>query len=301
MKNVLISVPVKGEGGFLEETAVGRLEQLLSESGDINFLGNINLKDCTLRNGEIFKKGELIKKPDLIFWYGKGMLKYWNLLKALSLESRVIKNPDSSKIVSSKFLAHSLLKKHGLPVADFALVDYLDFDSMKKILKEWGAVLIKPQDGSFGRGIIKVEDFEIFRDIAGMLKLENKQQKILVEKFYPNKAKDWISTTVIGGEVVYGYRKNEEKFENWKVFDPIAKGGNAHYVDPAPVRKLAEKAAGCLGAEIVGFDFIKTEKGYILVDENNFPGLYDEAFSAVNKSPEKLMCKMIKQEAIPDR
>jgi glutathione synthase/RimK-type ligase-like ATP-grasp enzyme len=206
----------------------------------------------------------------------------------------VIKDPDSLQIIRDKFLAHSYLRKCGLPTPEFALIDFADFDSMKKILKDWKTVLVKPRKGSFGRGIVRVSDFETLRDLAGIIKAKNNQRKIFIEKFYPNDTREWISTTVINKQVIYGYRKKEDKFAEWKVYDPEAEGGEAYYVDPSQVKLMAERAAFYLKAGIAGFDFIKTEKGYILVDENNFPGMYDDAFEAVKKSPSLLFFNLIK-------
>jgi glutathione synthase/RimK-type ligase-like ATP-grasp enzyme len=155
---------------------------------------------------------------------------------------------------------------------------------MKKLIRRWKVVLVKPRLGNFGRGIIKVSDFETLRDIAGYLKMEHKQKSIFIERFYENDMSQWISTTIIGGKIVYGYRKESKKFAGWKVYDINTKGGDAYYVDPSPVKIIAEKAAKILDQSIVGFDFIKTSEGYKIVDENNFPGFYPDAFAAAKKT-----------------
>jgi glutathione synthase/RimK-type ligase-like ATP-grasp enzyme len=295
MKKVLLSVLPKNENkGFISSLEIKKLEKLLVEDNQIKFLGNIDLENVSLFENNLFKNSNLIEKPDLFFWYSRGVIKKLDLLKAFSNEFKVVKNPESLQIIQDKFLAHSYLQKHNLPVPKFALVDSMDFDIMKKILEDWKTVLVKPQKGSFGRGIVKISDFETLRDLAGIMKAKNKQDKIFVEKFYPNDINEWISTTVINRKAVYGYRKKEAQFADWKVYDPSARGGGAYYVDPSPVKSIAEKAASCLGADIVGFDFIKTDQGYILVDENNFPGMYENAFDKAGEDVSLSFFNLIK-------
>ena len=104
---------------------------------------------------------------------------------------------------------------------------------------------------------------------------------VFCEKFEENDINKWISTTIIGGELVYGYRKRPEKFvDNWKVYDADRAGGGVDYVDPAPVKDEALRAAKILGCDIIGFDFIYSavKKKYLIVDENTFPGMYPECF-----------------------
>ncbi len=290
-----MSVSSKDENkGFLSSLEIKKLERLLKEDEQVEFLGNIDLENISLIEGNLFKNGNPIEKPDIFFWYNRGIMKNLNLLKAFSQEFKVIKNPESFQVIQDKFLAHSYLQKHNLPLPKFALIDSMDFNAMKKVLKDWKTVLVKPQKGSFGRGIVKINDFETLRDLAGIMKAKNKQEKIFIEKFYPNDAREWISTTVINKEVAYGYRKKEDKFADWKVYDPDAKGGGAYYVDPSPIKSIAEKAASYLKAEIAGFDFIKTDEGYILVDENNFPGMYENAFNEARKDVSLSFFNLIK-------
>jgi ribosomal protein S6--L-glutamate ligase len=284
--------------GFLTLSEVKKIENILKKNPKIKFLGNVNFKNIRVKRGRFLCGGIDLGKIGLFFWYAPGMRKFSNELESLSKEIKVLKNPKVFFIVADKFLAHSALKKKGLPVSEFALLKYNDLASMKRLIKKWKTVLIKPTRGSFGRGIIRVSDFETLRDIAGYLKMEHKQEQIFVEKFYENDLGKWISTTVIGGKVVYGYRKKKEKFAGWKVYDIKAKGGDAYYVDPAPVRNLAEKAAKVLDESIVGFDFIKTKEGYKIVDENNFPGFYPEAFQDAGKNVSELIAGLILKNAL---
>lgn len=298
-KKVAIYLPASGSSpgkktGFLSQSEVDRLETILKDNDRIEFIGNFDFKGrVSVVNNQVYCGGQNLSEANLFFWYAPGMSPQLDILRALSSVTRVLKHPESLITVADKFLSHSILKSNGLPVADFALLRFNDHELMKKIIDQWKTVLIKPRLGSFGRGIIRAADFETLRDVAGMLAVEHQQKWVMVERFYENDIEQWISTTLIGGKVVYGYRKKISKFAGWKVYDIEKKGGDAYYVDPAPVRELAERAAALLDQSIVGFDFIKTNEGYILVDENNFPGFYPEAFQAASAEPASLIADMI--------
>ena len=298
VKKVAIYLPyyeksAKKKRGFLTRTEVKKVETILKANPEIKFLGNVNFKSIEVNNGKFFCGNIDLGRADLFFWYAPGMRKFSKELRALSKTTKIIKSPKSYEVVADKFLAHSILKKKGSPVADFALLNYDDLKRMRGLVKKWKILLIKHVRGSFGRGIIRVRDFETLRDIAGYLKMEHGQEKIYVERFYKNDTGNWISTTLIGGKVVYGYRKKKKKFAGWKVYDIRARGGDAYYADPAPVKKYAEKAARVLDKSIVGFDFIKTREGYKIVDENNFPGFYPEVFKASRKDVSELIANLI--------
>jgi len=297
VKKVVICLPFcqknSKKKGILSANEIKEIERMLGEDKSIKYLGNVDLEKLRISGNKFSCNGTDLAKVDLFFWYDLGVRKFLGDLKKLPKNVKVLKNPKSFEIVADKFLAHSLLKRNGLPVADFALIDYNDLPRMRKIIRRWKTILIKPRLGNFGRGIIKVCEFETFRDIAGYLKMEHKQKDIFIERFYENDIDKWISTTVINGEVVYGYRKKKEKFAGWKVYDIKAKGGGAYYIDPAPVKKFAEKAAKLLDRSIVGFDFIKTREGYKIVDENNFPGFYPDAFREAGKDVSILIADLI--------
>lgn len=289
------------KSGFLNEKEVSEVEKNLSSAAEIEFAGNVDFSEVKIVRNEFWCGEVLLNDLDLFFWYAPGMKKYMGKIRALSRIVRVMKSPQSYELVADKFLAHSYLKNKGLPVVDFALIRYDDFRGMKKIIERWKTVVVKPRRGSFGRGIIKISDFETLRDIAGFIKFETKQEDIFVERFYDNPIEEWISTTIIGGKVIYGYRKKKEKFADWKVYDVHAKGGGAYYVDPAPVKKIAEEAASNMDQSIVGFDFIKTNEGYRIVDENNFPGFYPEAFRDAGKNVSELISDLIIVDKSPDQ
>lgn len=275
-KKVCIFVPHKKNGGFFDENVVTELEDYLNSDEQIDFVGNIDIEKCMVIDGHVLYDGIDIAEVNLFFWYAKNMHEYKDILFAISARTRVIKDPQTLGLITDKYKAHTKLKSHGFNVSQYALVGYDDHDAMKKILNDWKTILVKPRMGSYGRGIIKIDDFDTFRDVAGILEMQAHKRRIFIERFYPHDIEDWISVVVVNFSVVYGYRKNKEKFKNWKVYDLTKKGGDAVEADTEPVRDIAEKAAQTLNERIICFDMIKVGSEYKIIDENNFPGLYPE-------------------------
>lgn len=304
-KKVIISVPSKedgrAKGGILDKVDVIKIEELLKKDPKIDFQGNVDLAKVKVCNNNFSCDGLALEDADLFFWYtsNRFIKNFLDILKALSNLTKVTKDPNSFGIIQDKFMAHSLLKKAGLPVPEFALVKFDDQRTMKKIASEWKELLIKPRLGDFGNGIIKIDSFELLRDVAGILKTEHNQKQVFVEKFYPNDMNKWISATIFSNEIAYGYRKISDKIADWKVFDIKRRSGGAFYVDPKPIEKTAKKAASLFGNCIIGFDFIKTPQGYKIVDENNSPGIYLEAFKQAEKDVSSLVFKVIKDNLLP--
>ena len=155
--------------GFFDKNVVNEIEKELQEDTTIEFMGNINLEEDSFIDDDIVCGDINILQCNLFFWYAKGMKKYEDILYAISSHVKTIKNPKSLLIVGDKFKAYTILNSAGLDVSQYALIKYDDLNSMQNILDDWKTVLIKPRGGSYGRGIIKVDGFELLRDIAGML------------------------------------------------------------------------------------------------------------------------------------
>lgn len=293
-KKVCMYIPTNDSNGFFDESVVSEIEKELQNDATIDFIGNINLEEASFVNGDVVCGDINISQCDLFFWYAKGMKKYEDILYAISSCVKTIKNPASLAIVGDKFKAHTILKTAGFEVSQYALIRYDDIETMKKVLDDWGTVLVKPRSGSYGRGIIKVDNFELLRDIAGILELQTNNKYIFVERFYPHTMSDWVSIVVVDFKAIYGYRKKDTKFADWKVYDMHKEGGNAIEADIEDVRNIAEGAAKAIDEQIICFDVLKTDQGYKIIDENNFPGLYQDILTNHKTTIAEVLAGVIK-------
>jgi glutathione synthase/RimK-type ligase-like ATP-grasp enzyme len=291
--------------GVLEkDVQVKLLEKIKQKFSNWEIIEDLDFKQFSIVKNEIIFEDKPLDL-DVYFWYSFADLSKdsYNMhcLKLLRKKCNVAVNPFALEVITDKYLAHTALCANGFDVADFAFVSSNNIDYAEKILKKWEKVVVKPRFGSYGIGTMLVEDFSTLRDLFGILKenLNKDEIPLLLEKFYPNDISKWVSITVIGNKAVYGYRKKKEKFvDGWKVFDDKKDQNNpktVDYVDPGyGLKKIAEKASLALKADIVGFDFIKTNEGFKIVDENSKPGFYTHCFKKAGVNLEDAILSLIK-------
>ena len=86
--------------------------------------------------------------------------------------------------------------------------------------------------------------FSRLRDLLEFMEEEegiNLDKGMLLEKYYENHPQDWVSTTIINGEIMYGYRKRLSRFADLgdsfksgsfqKVYDSNEVGGEVDLCD----------------------------------------------------------------------
>jgi glutathione synthase/RimK-type ligase-like ATP-grasp enzyme len=246
-----------------------------------------NLETAYIKDGKVYEGNICLSDLDLVHWYFVTHLPdSWHILilKTLAQTTRVVPNPTGLLLALDKFYAHTALQSAGIATTRFSLFQASAVNDLADDLCKDGAVLLKPRLGCFGHGIHMAKTARELVDVVQYTQSFSKENlPIFCENFEENDITKWISTTIIGGELIYGYRKKPEKFvDNWKVYDAHRAGGGVDYVDPSPVKEEALKAAKILGCDIVGFDFIysNAQQKYLIVDENTFPGMYPECFKA---------------------
>ncbi len=291
-KHIGIVIPRKNpqmnvvEGnGILPDDVRAALIAGLNDSPEIASVTHCDLDAAYIKNGKVYEGGRCLSDLDLVHWYFITYLPdSWHMviLNALAKTTRVVPDPSAMLLGLDKYYAHTALRHAGVPTTEFSLFRADKASALADKICANGPVLLKPRRGGFGHGIHMVRSArEMVDAVEYTQSFSADMPQIFCEEFEENDITQWISTTVIGGELVYGYRKKPEKFvDNWKVYDADRIGGGVDYVDPEPVRDVALKAASALGCDVVGFDFIySSKKGkYFIVDENTFPGMYPECF-----------------------
>jgi glutathione synthase/RimK-type ligase-like ATP-grasp enzyme len=294
--------------GILNKNDIEELCEILEKDERFEVYKDLDIRKTIVKDGLVYnQEGFCLSDLDVYFYYFtvKGYMGIYpgsDQLEALSKTTNVIPNIKSLKIGLDKYRSHLELKRNNLPVSNFVLFNFNNIDQASKVLMEWRSVLIKPRMGNFGKGIIKIDDQSTFEEVVEFVDGMNPELEVLMEKFEESDNTKWISTTIIGDELVYGYKKRKEKFVNgWKVYDKDKKGGSVDYVDAVDVKNIALKAKKVIGADILGFDFIYSkERGYVIVDENTFPGMYPDCFEKARKgSVAEIFYKMIIKNQFP--
>lgn len=269
-------------------------------------LVNIDFRDAYIVKGKVYVGQTCLSDLGAYFWYCEADRMpgsyHLQILKTLATQIPVYPDPWKWEIAVDKYTAHVCVHQAGVPVPDYLLFDAGQLDQMEPILEEWGAAMLKPRRGAWGKGVHLVENYTALRDLVGYIMSvtgASPDNGFLLERYCNNDMNKWVSVTVIGGEVMYGYRKRSSKVVpigdgKFKVLDVNEKGGEVDYVDPSPEqREIALKAAKALDCPIIGFDMIWTEEGPVVVDENTSPGNYPDLYAKAGKVPAEEFARVI--------
>ncbi|MFA5993524.1 MAG: hypothetical protein WC823_01040 [Parcubacteria group bacterium] len=306
MKKIRIGFFKKPQGIFTPEL-IKAITSELKSFPNIELFTDLDFRKAHVKNGHAYIEDFDLNTLDIYFWHDTIKPTDWgsdnyalNVLRALENNCLVINSSESTRIVNDKYLAHTTLKRANLPVADFALVTASDKAALQKVFTDFNsAVLIKPRFGGWGAGIIKISSLnDLFDQVELLLSFtSNQNQQILLEKYYPNDLSKWISVVVLGDKILFGYKKSIMRESDWKICDPDKKDGRglfSEYINPPNhLKEIALHAKRAIGKDIICFDFIHTQDGYKIVDENGRPGLYAHCLKKANIDIKKEIINLI--------
>ena len=279
-KDLTKSITTKNPG-----TIDARIHQLfcdyLTEKG-VDYTDDLDFRNAIIKNNKVYLNDFCMSDLDHFVWMGmidRNFDSYaLEVLKVLALNVKTHHSYEYFSTATDKFRAFSILHNHGIPVSEMYLVNLHNFQHLKPIFDK-NTFVLKPRRGSFGVGIIKMDNYNQLRDTLEY----HAKKSYYLEKFYPNDMAEWTGITVINGKVIYGFRKNVGKVKGWKVYDKDSIGGDTIYVKPNPeIEAISLKIGEVLGANFYGLDFIKTAEGYKVVDINNGPGIYYDFIQDLN-------------------
>jgi len=292
-------------GCLNERIRLPMLEDLRSKS-HLELIEDFDLKSAMVVNGKVYANGYCLNELDRLAWYyetdrtpGSYDLE---ILKTLARDVDVICDPYQTEIGYDKYKAHMTLLDGGVRVPEFALFDHRVPGKMIDLLNGWGAAVLKPRRGAWGKGVTLIDSEAKLRDSIGYvwsISGKSPDQGFFLERFYENDPYQWASLTMVNGEIVQGYRKKMSKFQAFgngqlKVEDIDEKGGEAELADLKPEHRLqAHKAYEAIGLGLIGFDMIWTEEGPMVIDENTSPGNYLELYEEEGKDPAKIFSDWI--------
>ena len=186
----------------------------------------------------------------------------------------VIDDPTSIVRCTNKVYLAELLAANGVPTPSTVVLD-------RRHLKAVGAKLafplvLKVPDGSFSRGVFKVNDeAELHRRASELLE---DSDLILAQEYVPTQF-DW-RVGVLNRAPLYVCQYFMSK-NHWQIVKHEADGRfeegtfKTHAVDQAPreVVDLALRAAGLIGDGLYGVDIKQTERGPVVIEINDNPNL----------------------------
>src|SRR5277367_1659480 len=186
----------------------------------------------------------------------------------------VIDDPQSMIRCTNKVYLHELLEAHGVPVPPTVmLADDGDLTKAERLLG-WPMV-VKIPDGSFSRGVHKVETGEELKKLSD--KLFEDTDLLLAQKFMPTKF-DW-RVGVLEGEPLFVCQYQMAK-GHWQVIkhgpNGAKEGGfRTMAIAEAPPRviEIALRAARAIGAGLYGVDLKESGDTIAVIEVNDNPNL----------------------------
>lgn len=174
----------------------------------------------------------------------------------------------------NKVFQHELLMKSKIPAP---LTQAIDRRALKTPPDLGYPAVIKIPDGSFSRGVIKVNNEEEFKKGAETL-LKN-SEIILIQEFLESEY-DW-RVGILNGRILFASQYFMAQ-NHWQIYNHDSKTrknveGDFKAVDPADVpeevSKLALKAADLIGKGLYGVDIKMTSRGPVVIEINDNPNI----------------------------
>ncbi|HXH04078.1 MAG TPA: RimK family protein [Candidatus Competibacteraceae bacterium] len=194
--------------------------------------------------------------------------------KAESEGMVVIDDPDSILKCTNKVYLEELLRTHRVRTPKTVIVRRDSLERLESLLPY--PIVLKIPDGSFSRGVVKVEDRSELLDQAG--KLFKSSDLILAQEFLYTPF-DW-RVGILNKVPLYVCQYFMSR-HHWQVVKHEAGGGREEggfrtmRVEDAPeaVVKTALKAANLIGNGFYGVDLKESAKGVVVIEVNDNPSI----------------------------
>ncbi|MEZ5551263.1 MAG: RimK family protein [Pseudomonadales bacterium] len=194
--------------------------------------------------------------------------------KAMHEGMPVIDDPVSILRCTNKVYLAELLQANKLPAPKTLIVDR---SNLLRVEEELGyPAVLKIPDGSFSRGVVKVEDREAL--VEQSRKLFKRSELILAQEFMYTTF-DW-RVGVLGGKPLF-VSKYEMSRKHWQIVNhredgKVIEGGFSTMAvedAPAEVVETALNAARLMGDSLYGVDLKQNDKGVFVIEINDNPSL----------------------------
>jgi len=183
-----------------------------------------------------------------------------------------INSPHAIRQVRDKAVAIALAYAHDIPIPPTYFVAHLRL--LEQIPSMYYPLVVKPTNGSCGRGIYRVESPA---EAATLQLAEAHNSFFLAQRYMENSGFD-IKLYVIGKEVFSVARRSP--------LHPEVEVKQQLIPTPVTLHELAMRIRNIFGMDLYGLDVIETPHGPMVIDINDFPsfGLIPEAVQRIASS-----------------
>lgn len=253
--------------------------QRLLEAGDErgHDMMFLNIRHCYMKVDDVapevhYRGGHILNDLDAIITRIRPSMTFYGCALARQFESMGVYTINSSAAITQsrdKLYSLQLMLKSGIgiPTTGFANspIDTSDLIDMV----DGAPLIVKLLEGTQGRGVVLAETRKAAESVINAFKSLN--ANLLVQEFIKEANGKDLRCFVINGKVVASIQRTAAPGE---FRANIHQGGSASVVKITPEeRKLAIKAAKCMGLKVAGVDIIRSSKGPLLLEVNSSPGL----------------------------
>ncbi|MEI6412726.1 MAG: RimK family protein [Pseudomonadota bacterium] len=186
----------------------------------------------------------------------------------------VIDDPTSILRCTNKVYLTELLRANGVPIPKTFVVGRQDLQAVEEGLRF--PMVLKFPEGSFSRGVFKVEDGTGLREVAGRL---FKQSELILAQAYTYTEFDW-RIGVIDRRAIFACQYFMSK-RHWQIYKHEASGSVTEgpsktwpvEVVPPEVVDIALKAANLIGDGLYGVDLKQAADGIYVIEVNDNPSI----------------------------
>lgn len=277
MKKGLIGIWMyKNDGG--DESCRSLVDKLREEGYEV--IDDFDMRKCYCIDSQVMTEdGRDLSKLDLLFHMNADeRSEHQNsILYALEMAGVHLINPYMvHEIARDKFISNFVLQKAGISVPPSILINN-EFSEpvVKDLFDQWGSVLLKPRRWFGGKGIMKFDSFEKFKDFC--LATDGFYQQYFLQKYIPFDSCDY-RVELINGEVVGCYsrqKKHDYKTNQTAGAIPIPCVYDQNKID------LAKRAAGVLNIPVTIVDIVHSvsDGKFYVLEVNDSIGVFIESYS----------------------
>ena len=194
--------------------------------------------------------------------------------KAEAEDLVVIDDPTSILRCTNKIYLADLLGTHKVPTPRTEIFSSTSQDALQQLIDSIGfPMVLKIPDGSFSRGVVKVENLKELEKESKSL-MQNSALLLAQEFIYTGY--DW-RIGVLNNKPLYACRYYMVK-QHWQIYQHGGKEVKSGGFDtlptfevPKPVLDVATKATRLIGDGFYGVDIKQTDKGILVMEVNDNP------------------------------
>ncbi len=198
--------------------------------------------------------------------YGTAILRQMEMQGMYSISSALAINRSRDKLRSMQLLARA-----GVPIPKTVFSrNSADIDNL--IEKLGGTpVIIKLSRGTHGNGVVLAETKKTAKSVLQAFYLTNEHgTNILLQEYIKESAGTDIRAFVVGGRVVASMKRQSLDDDFRSNLHKGGAGSVAKLTDEE--RRMCIKAARSMGLNVAGVDFMRSERGPLILEVNASPG-----------------------------